>query len=155
MIYKTLHRKLKIEQHESHHKPGMNSDAPEEIIMFLLHMWHPIDRRKYYPWHDSIQEANKTPATTMKSPIYLVVLVIWSSRMECSYLETMSLIKRYSLLIEASRRLRSDFAVCKQHIHKRTLLVRQRSVGRCQCLRVLFFQLHVDMITLNTLHIVR
>jgi len=29
MIYKTLHRKLKIEQHESHHKPGMNSDAPE------------------------------------------------------------------------------------------------------------------------------
>ena len=28
-IYKTLHRKLKIEQHEPHWKPGMNSGAPE------------------------------------------------------------------------------------------------------------------------------
>jgi hypothetical protein len=29
-IYKTLHRKLKIEQHEPHYKLGMNSCAPEE-----------------------------------------------------------------------------------------------------------------------------
>jgi len=28
-IYKTLHRKLKIEQHEPHKKLGMNSGAPE------------------------------------------------------------------------------------------------------------------------------
>jgi len=29
MIYKTLHRQLKIEQHEPHKKPEMNSGAPE------------------------------------------------------------------------------------------------------------------------------
>jgi hypothetical protein len=29
MIYKTLHRKLNIEQHELHLKPGMISIAPE------------------------------------------------------------------------------------------------------------------------------
>jgi hypothetical protein len=29
MIYKTLHRKLKIEQHEPYKKPGVNSGAPE------------------------------------------------------------------------------------------------------------------------------
>ena len=28
-IHKTLHRKLKIEQHDLYLKPGMNSDAPE------------------------------------------------------------------------------------------------------------------------------
>jgi len=28
-IYKTFHRKLKIEQHEPHYKPGMNSGSPE------------------------------------------------------------------------------------------------------------------------------
>jgi len=28
-IYKTLHRQLKIEQHEPHGKPGMNSRAPK------------------------------------------------------------------------------------------------------------------------------
>ena len=28
-IYKTLHKKLKIDQHEPHQKPGMNSSAPE------------------------------------------------------------------------------------------------------------------------------
>ena len=28
-IYKTLHRKLKIEQHEHHLKSGVNSGAPE------------------------------------------------------------------------------------------------------------------------------
>jgi hypothetical protein len=28
-IYKTLHRKLKIEQHEPNYKPGVNSGAPE------------------------------------------------------------------------------------------------------------------------------
>jgi hypothetical protein len=30
-IYKTLHRKLKIEQHESHYKPRVNSGALEEL----------------------------------------------------------------------------------------------------------------------------
>jgi hypothetical protein len=29
MIYKTLHRKLKIEQQKPHYKPGINSSAPE------------------------------------------------------------------------------------------------------------------------------
>jgi len=29
MIYKTLHRKLKIEQPRPHYKPGINSSAPE------------------------------------------------------------------------------------------------------------------------------
>jgi hypothetical protein len=29
MIYKTPHRPPKIEQHEPHQKPGMNSGAPE------------------------------------------------------------------------------------------------------------------------------
>jgi hypothetical protein len=29
MIYKTLHRKLQIEQHEPHYKPGLNLDASE------------------------------------------------------------------------------------------------------------------------------
>jgi hypothetical protein len=32
MIYKKLHRKLKIEQHEPHSKPGVNSGAPEMNI---------------------------------------------------------------------------------------------------------------------------
>ena len=30
VIYKTIHRKLKIDQHESHKKPGVNSGAPED-----------------------------------------------------------------------------------------------------------------------------
>jgi hypothetical protein len=29
IIYKTLHRKLKIEQHEFHKNLGVNSDVPE------------------------------------------------------------------------------------------------------------------------------
>jgi len=29
MIYKTLHRKLKIEQHRPHYKVGVNSGDPE------------------------------------------------------------------------------------------------------------------------------
>jgi len=33
MIYKTLHRKLKIEQHESHYKSGVNSGAPEGLAV--------------------------------------------------------------------------------------------------------------------------
>ena len=38
MIYKTLHRKQKIDQHEHHLKPWMNSCAPEEFLykQFLL-----------------------------------------------------------------------------------------------------------------------
>jgi len=30
MIYKKLHKELKIEQNEPHKKTGVNSDAPEE-----------------------------------------------------------------------------------------------------------------------------
>ena len=33
MIYKTLHRKLKIEEHEHHSKLGMNSCAPEGLAV--------------------------------------------------------------------------------------------------------------------------
>jgi hypothetical protein len=33
MIYKALHRKLKIEQHEPHNKAGVNSGAPEELTV--------------------------------------------------------------------------------------------------------------------------
>ena len=29
MIYKIIHRKLKIEQHETHYKPLVNTGAPE------------------------------------------------------------------------------------------------------------------------------
>jgi hypothetical protein len=29
MIYKTLHRKLKVEQHEPHSKPGVKSGTPK------------------------------------------------------------------------------------------------------------------------------
>ena len=29
MIYKTLHRKLKIERHEPNYKPDVNSETPE------------------------------------------------------------------------------------------------------------------------------
>jgi hypothetical protein len=36
MIYKTLHRKLNIEQHEHHLKPGVHSDDPE-VKEFLLY----------------------------------------------------------------------------------------------------------------------
>jgi hypothetical protein len=34
MIYKTLHRKLKIEKNEPHKKPGVNSGAPEGYANF-------------------------------------------------------------------------------------------------------------------------
>jgi hypothetical protein len=33
MIYKTLHRKHKIEQHEHNWKPGVNSGAPEGLAV--------------------------------------------------------------------------------------------------------------------------
>ena len=36
MIYKSLHRQLKIEQHEIHSKPGMLQNSKQ----LLLHMWH-------------------------------------------------------------------------------------------------------------------
>jgi hypothetical protein len=32
MMYKTIRRKLKIEQHETHLKPWLNSCAPEEFV---------------------------------------------------------------------------------------------------------------------------
>jgi hypothetical protein len=40
LIYKTLHRKLKIEQHESHKKGGVNwSIWPYQLKGFLLSQW--------------------------------------------------------------------------------------------------------------------
>jgi hypothetical protein len=38
MIYKTLHRKLKLEQHEPNQKPGVNSGTLRMSKQFLLHM---------------------------------------------------------------------------------------------------------------------
>jgi len=37
-IYKTLHIKLKIEQHEPHKKPFVNSGAPEGLAVPAPHM---------------------------------------------------------------------------------------------------------------------
>ena len=39
-IYKTLHRKLKIEQHESHLSSGMNLGAPEGKDVPAPHVAH-------------------------------------------------------------------------------------------------------------------
>jgi hypothetical protein len=36
------HRKLDIEQHEPHQKPGVNSSCASEEKQFLFHMWHPL-----------------------------------------------------------------------------------------------------------------
>jgi hypothetical protein len=33
MVYKALHRKLKIKQHESHKKSGLKASAPEELVV--------------------------------------------------------------------------------------------------------------------------
>jgi hypothetical protein len=43
MIYQTLHRKQKIDQHEPHLKLWVNSCAPEGFLykQFLLQVWHP------------------------------------------------------------------------------------------------------------------
>jgi len=38
MIYKTLHRKLKIEQHEPHQKPGVNLGASKELEVSVPHV---------------------------------------------------------------------------------------------------------------------
>ncbi len=38
MIYKTVHRKLKIEQHESHLKPRGNAGAPEGLAVPVPHV---------------------------------------------------------------------------------------------------------------------
>ena len=38
MIYKKLWRKLSIEQHEPHYKPGLNSGAVEELAVSALHV---------------------------------------------------------------------------------------------------------------------
>ena len=41
MIYITLHRNIKIEQHEPHSKPDVNSGPPRKVKQFPLHMWQP------------------------------------------------------------------------------------------------------------------
>jgi len=40
MIYKTLHRKQKVVQHEPHYKPGVNSGASEEWAVVRLYMYY-------------------------------------------------------------------------------------------------------------------
>ena len=37
-IYKTLHRKLKIEQHDPHENPGVNSGAMEVQVVSAPHL---------------------------------------------------------------------------------------------------------------------
>jgi len=37
-IYKILHRKLKIEQHKPHQKPGENSGSPEGLAVPAPHV---------------------------------------------------------------------------------------------------------------------
>jgi len=41
MIYKTLHRKLKIEQHEPSKSRGW-AQVHWKGHQYLLHMWHPL-----------------------------------------------------------------------------------------------------------------
>ena len=44
MIYKTLHRKQKILQHEPTQKMGVGgggTHVPQKGVQFLLHKWHP------------------------------------------------------------------------------------------------------------------
>jgi hypothetical protein len=41
MIYITLHRNIKIEQHEPHSKPDVNSGPPRKVKQFPLHMMQP------------------------------------------------------------------------------------------------------------------
>jgi hypothetical protein len=38
MIYKTLHRKLKIEQHKPYQKPGVNSGVPDVLAVPAPHV---------------------------------------------------------------------------------------------------------------------
>ena len=38
MIYKALHRKLKIEQYKPHYKQGVNSGAPEWLAVPASHV---------------------------------------------------------------------------------------------------------------------
>ena len=42
-IYKTLHRKLKIEKHEPHQKSGVNSGAPEGLAVPAPHVALEVD----------------------------------------------------------------------------------------------------------------
>jgi len=35
MIYKTLHRRQTIEQHE----PQLKPEVPKKVMLFLLHLW--------------------------------------------------------------------------------------------------------------------
>jgi hypothetical protein len=40
MIYKTLHRKIKFEQHEPNYKPGVNAGVPERKVVPASHVAH-------------------------------------------------------------------------------------------------------------------
>jgi hypothetical protein len=47
MIYKTLHRNLKINQREHHYKPEVNSCAPEGVAV-AASKWHPSFQPRPY-----------------------------------------------------------------------------------------------------------
>ena len=47
-IYKTLHRKLKIEQHKSHSKPWLNSGAPEGQAVLAPHHVTLVENSHFY-----------------------------------------------------------------------------------------------------------
>ncbi len=49
MIYKTLHRKLKIEQQKPHYKPGINSGAPELCRNYAVTVIEQFVRQAYVP----------------------------------------------------------------------------------------------------------
>ena len=65
MIYKTLHRKLKIEQHGHHLEPWMNSGDPEGVAVPVSH-WATVVFSCYKSGYKSL--------TWEQSFIYFVVL---------------------------------------------------------------------------------
>ena len=52
MIYKTFHRKLKIEKYETHKKLGW-TQVLQKDKQFLLHQWHPLYSSYYKPGYKS------------------------------------------------------------------------------------------------------
>jgi hypothetical protein len=48
MLYRTLHRKLKIEQHKPQLKAGMNSGSPKDLAVSAPHVAVKTSSRHYY-----------------------------------------------------------------------------------------------------------
>ena len=53
MIYRTLHRKLKIDQHEPQYKPGWDSDVPEGLSFHA-----PLTYFQFLVMHYSVKSRN-------------------------------------------------------------------------------------------------